>query len=81
MGRLTFDHDCAKAVSAVLDHFGLESAGLVCISMGGYWALPAAGREPRIDWVVCWPPVYDWPQRLPAVVRGVRTARCCGAGG
>ena len=38
--------------------------------MGGYWALRAAGREPRIDSVVAWPPVYDWLYRLPALLRG-----------
>ena len=70
LAGLTFDHDWEKPVGAVLDHFGLESAGLVGISMGGYWALRAAGREPRIDRVVSWPPVYDWLHRIPPVVRG-----------
>jgi pimeloyl-ACP methyl ester carboxylesterase len=71
---LTFDHDWERPVGAVLDYFGLQSAGLVGISMGGYWALRAAGREPRIDRVVAWPPVFDWLYRLPAVMRGpVRT--------
>ena len=32
-------------------------------AMAGYWALRAAGREPRIDRVVSWPPVYDWTER------------------
>lgn len=70
LGGLTFDHDWEKPVGAVLDHFGLESAGLVGISMGGYWALRAAGREPRIDRVVSWPPVYDWLHRVPRLLRG-----------
>lgn len=70
LGGLTFDHDWEKPVSAVLDHFRLERAALVGISMGGYWALRAAGREPRIDRVVSWPPVYDWLHRLPAPMRG-----------
>lgn len=70
LNGLTFDHDWEKPVGAVLDHFGLERAALVGISMGGYWALRAAGREPRIDRVVSWPPVYDWLHRLPAVMRG-----------
>ncbi|MGD8202292.1 alpha/beta hydrolase family protein [Ornithinimicrobium sp. W1679] len=74
LSGLTFDHDWEKPVSAVLDHFRLEQAALVGISMGGYWALRAAGREPRIDRVVSWPPVYDWLHRLPAAMRGpVRT--------
>ncbi|MBA2609857.1 MAG: alpha/beta fold hydrolase [Actinobacteria bacterium] len=70
LGGLTFDHDWEKPVAAVLDHFDITSAGLVGISMGGYWALRAASREPRIDRVVAWPPVYDWLHRLPPGVRG-----------
>jgi pimeloyl-ACP methyl ester carboxylesterase len=66
---LTFDHDWEKPVGAVLDHFQLERAALIGISMGGYWALRAAGQEPRIDRVVSWPPVYDWLHRLPPVTR------------
>jgi pimeloyl-ACP methyl ester carboxylesterase len=70
LGGLVFDHDWEKPVGAVLDHFGLESAGLVGISMGGYWSLRAAAHEPRIDRVVSWPPVYDWLHRVPAALRG-----------
>jgi pimeloyl-ACP methyl ester carboxylesterase len=69
LGRLTFDHDWEKPTSAILDHFAVDSAGLVGVSMGGYWALRAAGREPRIDRVVSWPPVYDWMLRVPRTVR------------
>lgn len=71
LNGLTFDHDWEKPVAAVLDHFNLERATLVGISMGGYWAIRAAGREPRIDRVVSWPPVYDWMHRLPAPVRAM----------
>lgn len=67
---LTFDHDWEKPVKAVLDYFRIESAALVGISMGGYWAVRAASRERRIDKVVSWPPVYDWLQRVPAPLRG-----------
>jgi pimeloyl-ACP methyl ester carboxylesterase len=74
LSGLTFDHDWEKPVAAVLDHFALDSAGLVGISMGGYWALRAAGREPRIDRVVAWPPVYDWLYRVPVAVRGITRA-------
>jgi pimeloyl-ACP methyl ester carboxylesterase len=71
---LTFDHDWEKPVAAVLDHFRLDRAALVGISMGGYWALRAAGREPRIHSVVAWPPVYDWLHRVPPIMRGaIRT--------
>ncbi|MFF0991412.1 alpha/beta fold hydrolase [Kocuria nitroreducens] len=69
LNGLTFDHDWEKPVGAVLDHFRLERAALVGISMGGYWALRAAGREPRIQRVVAWPPVYDWLYRVPPVLR------------
>jgi pimeloyl-ACP methyl ester carboxylesterase len=74
LGGLTFDHDWEKPVGAVLDHFGLESAALVGMSMGGYWAMRAAGREPRVDRVISWPPVYDWLYRLPRVLRGAARA-------
>jgi pimeloyl-ACP methyl ester carboxylesterase len=70
LDRLPFDHDWEKPVGAVLDHFEIDRAALVGISMGGYWALRAAGREPRIDRVVSWPPVYDWLLRLPRQLRG-----------
>ena len=74
LNGLTFDHDWEKPVGAVLDHFRLDRAALVGISMGGYWALRAAGREPRIHSVVAWPPVYDWLHRVPPVLRSpVRT--------
>lgn len=66
---LTADHDWEKPVAAVLDHFRLDRAALVGISMGGYWALRAAGREPRIHQVVAWPPVYDWLHRVPPALR------------
>jgi pimeloyl-ACP methyl ester carboxylesterase len=48
----------------------LRLLGWSAISMGGYWALRAAGREPHIDRVVAWPPVFDWLHRLPMVMRG-----------
>jgi pimeloyl-ACP methyl ester carboxylesterase len=69
LGELRFDHDWEKPVGAILDHVGVSSAGLVGISMGGYWSLRAAGLESRIDRVVSWPPVYDWMLRVPRVVR------------
>lgn len=71
LGGLRFDHDWEKPIAAVLDHFSLEQASLIGLSMGGYWAIRAAGREPRIDRVVSWPPVYDWMHRVPAPVRAL----------
>lgn len=70
LGGLTFDHAWEKPVGAVLDQYSVERAALVGISMGGWWALRAAGREPRIDRVVAWPAVYDWLHRVPPGVRG-----------
>jgi pimeloyl-ACP methyl ester carboxylesterase len=69
LAGLTFDHDWEQPVGAVLDYFGVTSASLVGISMGGHWALRAAAFEPRIDRVVSWPPVYDWLLRAPAPLR------------
>ncbi|WP_211696830.1 alpha/beta hydrolase family protein [Mycobacterium spongiae] len=74
LGGLTFDHDWEKPVRAVLDHFGHKKASLVGLSMGGYWALRAAGRESRIDRVVAWPPVYDWLHRVPPALRSATRA-------
>ncbi|MFC7620259.1 alpha/beta hydrolase family protein [Microlunatus sp. GCM10028923] len=69
LSGLGFDHDWEKPVAAILDHFGLASAGIVGLSMGGYWALRAAAKEPRISRAVAWPPVYDWLQQVPGPVR------------
>lgn len=74
LNGLLFDHDWEKPVAAVLDHFHVDSAALVGISMGGYWALRAAGLEPRVGKVVSWPPVYDWLHRVPGPVRGATRA-------
>lgn len=71
LGGLTFDHDWEKPTGAILDHFALDRAAIVGISMGGYWAVRAASREPRIERVVSWPPVYDWLYQLPAPVRAL----------
>lgn len=69
LGGLTFDHDWERPVGAILDHLGIERATLVGISMGGYWAVRAAGREPRVDRVVSWPPVHDWLEQVPRIGR------------
>ncbi|MBR9922208.1 MAG: alpha/beta fold hydrolase [Bacteroidetes bacterium] len=57
---LVFDHDYEKPVAAVLDHFNIDRASLIGISMGGYWAIRAAAFEKRIRRVIAFPPVYDW---------------------
>jgi pimeloyl-ACP methyl ester carboxylesterase len=44
--------DWERPVTAVLDHFALERATILGISLGGYLAPRAAAFEPRIDRVV-----------------------------
>lgn len=62
---LTFDHDYERPVAAILDQLGWDDVTIIGLSMGGYWALRAAGREPRVTRAVAWPPVYDWLAKLP----------------
>lgn len=62
---LPFDHDYERPVAAILDQLGWDDVTVIGLSMGGYWALRAAGREPRITRAVAWPPVYDWLAKLP----------------
>lgn len=57
---LTFEHDWEKPCAAVLDHFKVDKAACLGISMGGYWAIRAAAFEKRIQKVIAFPPVYDW---------------------
>jgi pimeloyl-ACP methyl ester carboxylesterase len=68
---LVFDHDWEKPTTAVLDHFQIESAALLGISMGGYWALRAAAFEPRITRLIANPPLYDWLETTNALMRWV----------
>jgi pimeloyl-ACP methyl ester carboxylesterase len=70
------DHDWERPVGAVLDHYELARAGLIGLSMGGYWAVRAAAFEPRIDRVVAWPPVYDWLAPFPRFVGTLIHAMC-----
>ena len=60
-----FDHDYEKPIGTILDFFGLESAALIGISMGGYWAIRAAAFEKRVTRVISWSPVYDWLEQIP----------------
>ncbi len=62
-------HDWERPVGAVLDHFDVDDATLIGFSMGGYWAIRAAAYDRRVRRVVAWPPVYDWLERIPHVVR------------
>lgn len=58
--KLTFDHDYEKPTQAILNYFQVESATMIGVSMGGYWAMRAAAYTPSIKRVIAMPPVYDW---------------------
>ena len=57
---IAFDHGYDGRCGQFLDHYRIEEATLIGISMGGYWACRAAALEPRIVRLVLWPPVYNW---------------------
>lgn len=58
--NIPFDHAYEKPVKAILDFLSLDTAGMIGMSMGGYWAIRAAAFESRIKFVIAAPPVYDW---------------------
>lgn len=66
---LLFDHHYEKPTAAVLDAYGLESAALLGISMGGWWAARAAAFEPRITRLILDPPLYDWLEQTNFLLR------------
>lgn len=47
-------------VSAILDHFNLDSCTLAGVSLGGYLAPRAAAFEPRVKRVIAWGAMQDW---------------------
>ena len=49
---LVMKPDWERPVAAVLDHFGIERAAILGISLGGYLAPRAAAFEPRLDRVI-----------------------------
>ena len=49
---LVMEPDWERPVGAVLDHFGIERATILGISLGGYLAPRAAAFEPRLDRVI-----------------------------
>jgi pimeloyl-ACP methyl ester carboxylesterase len=75
IGGLPFDHDWEKPVGAVLDHFDVESAGLVGISMGGYWGLRAARSTPTSTarWETWTRPAESSPTGSPHPARSRRS--------
>jgi pimeloyl-ACP methyl ester carboxylesterase len=69
-----------RPVSAVFDHFGLENAAIIGISLGGCLAIRAAAHEPRVSAVACDDVMTDLracmlAQAPPARRRAMRVAR------
>jgi pimeloyl-ACP methyl ester carboxylesterase len=57
---LPMTHAWEKPVAAVLDHFGIDDATLIGMSLGGCLALRAAAGESRIKRVVAFDALYDF---------------------
>ncbi len=49
-------------VATILDYYGVKSATVIGLSLGGYLGLRAAAFEPRITRVVAWDIIYDFFQ-------------------
>jgi pimeloyl-ACP methyl ester carboxylesterase len=69
---LTMSPAWEEPVAAVLDHFAIERASLVGLSLGGCLGLRAAAFEPRVERVVAWDVLFDFfdcfAERLPPQV-------------
>jgi pimeloyl-ACP methyl ester carboxylesterase len=59
-GGLHMTPDWHKPVGAVLDHFGVDDAVLVGVSLGGGLAIRAAAREPRVSRVIAYDVLDDF---------------------
>ncbi|QES51856.1 alpha/beta hydrolase [Streptomyces venezuelae] len=77
----TFTPDYERVVGRVIDALGVERAGLVGLSLGGYFAARAAALEPRVAAVatVSGPFRLDWAE-LPPPVHDLMARRTGGAG-
>ena len=62
--RLTMRTDWAAPVSAVLDHFDVDEATLIGISLGGGLVMHAAAGEPRVRRVVAFDVLDDFLEVL-----------------
>jgi pimeloyl-ACP methyl ester carboxylesterase len=60
-----------RPVSAVLDHFGLEDATLLGISMGGYLCFRAPALDHRIKRVIASSIAYDYTDHPPKLLQPV----------
>lgn len=58
--HLHMPYDWEKPVSAILDHYGIESCTLIGMSLGGYLAPRAAAFEKRIRRLVAWGAMFDF---------------------
>ncbi|MFD5908746.1 alpha/beta hydrolase [Streptomyces massasporeus] len=76
----TLTPDYEQVVGRVLDALGVTRAGLVGLSLGGYYAARTAAIEPRVAAVatVSGPFRLDWNE-LPRPVRDIMTERAGGA--
>ena len=63
---LPLDYRWEKPVATVLDYFDLDDVTLVGLSMGGYFALRAAGLEQRVKRVIVSGHAYDYMRVAPA---------------
>lgn len=50
--KLPMTHEWEKPVAAILDYLGIHNVTLIGISLGGYLAVRAASREPRVQRVI-----------------------------
>ena len=58
--NLHMPFDWEKPVSAILDHYNIESCTLIGMSLGGYLAPRAAAFEKRVKRLVAWGAMYDF---------------------
>lgn len=68
---LRLDYRWEKPVAAILDHFGIEEASLLGLSMGGWFCLRAAAFEPRIKNVIASGHAVDYSRIPPAFARSL----------
>tara|TARA_R110002072_G_scaffold46082_1_gene127821 strand:- start:669 stop:1817 length:1149 start_codon:yes stop_codon:yes gene_type:complete len=60
VSNLHMPFDWEKPVSAILDHYQIDSCTLIGMSLGGYLAPRAAAFEKRIKRVVSWGAMFDF---------------------
>jgi len=68
---LALDYRWERPVGAVLDHFKVDDATLLGISMGGWLCLRAAAFEPRIKGVIASGIAYDYMQFINIVLQWI----------